>query len=354
MSEERTEQATSKKLTDARQKGQVLRSKEVHDVMQFAAVVLVMTYTAQYMVEGLSVAMAHGLTAMGHGARRTITAGELTRMGLEVGRSLALLVGPIALASIVGAVASAYAMGGITLTAEPLTLNFNKLSPMAGLKKLAPMKAGPDLVRTLFALIGMVWVGYGVIQMLFSEVQTLGRTPLPESAGLAWTATITFFKRSLIVLSVLAGADYGLQKFRFMQSMKMTKQEVKDEHKNQEGNPQIKARVKRAQREMVRRRMLAAVKTATVVITNPTHIAVAIEYRRESMSAPKVVAMGADFMAEKIKAAAREHAVPMVENVTLARALYANAEVGETIPGDLFEAVAEVLAYMIRMKQLVL
>lgn len=354
MSEERTEQATAKKLLQAREKGQVLRSREVHDVMQFAAVVLVLIYFGQHVVEGLATTMAAGLTAVGHGARRTITAGELTRMGLETGRSLAILVGPIALASIAGAFASVYAMGGITLTAEPLTLNFNKLSPMAGLRKLAPMKAGPDLVRTLFALAGMLWVGYGVIQTLFGEVQTLGRVPLPDAGLLAWNATITFFKRSLIVMGALAGADYGMQRFRFMQSMKMTKQEVKDEHKMQEGNPQIKARVRRAQKEMVRRRMLAAVPTATLVITNPTHIAVALEYRREQMSAPKVVAMGGDYLAEKIKAAAREHAVPIVENVALARALYANAEVGEAIPGDLFEAVAEVLAYMIRLKQLVL
>jgi flagellar biosynthetic protein FlhB len=132
----------------------------------------------------------------------------------------------------------------------------------------------------------------------------------------------------------------------------MTKQEVKDDLKNSEGNPEIKARVRRVQREMVRRRMLAATKKATVVITNPTHFAVALEYKRDAMAAPRVLAKGADHIAQRIKDVAREHGIPTVENVTLARALFAHAEIDEVIPADLFEAVAEVLAYLVRLKQL--
>ncbi len=135
-------------------------------------------------------------------------------------------------------------------------------------------------------------------------------------------------------------------------TLKMTKQEVKEEHKMLEGNPEIKGRVRRLQREMARRRMLAAVPKATVVITNPTHFAVALEYKRDAMAAPRVVAKGADHTAQRIKDVAREHGVPTVENVTLARALYAHAEIDEVIPADLFEAVAEVLAYLVRLKQL--
>jgi flagellar biosynthesis protein FlhB len=153
---------------------------------------------------------------------------------------------------------------------------------------------------------------------------------------------------------VVAGADFFLQKWRYTQGLRMTKQEIKDESKMLEGNPEIKGRVRKMQREIARRRMLADVPKATVVITNPTHIAVALEYQRERMAAPKVLAIGGDLMAERIKKVAREHGVPIVENVALARALYANAEVGDSIPGDLFEAVAEVLAYLIKLKQLVL
>jgi flagellar biosynthetic protein FlhB len=352
--EERTEKPTWKRLRDARDKGQVLRSREVHDVLQMGAVVLALVWFAHYTLEGLAAILMFSLEAMGHGARRAITAGELTRMGLETGRTLAVLVGPIALASVIGGLAGVMAQGGINLSAEPLTPNLGKLNPVNGLKRLVPTKAGLDLVRTLFALAGMLWVGHGVLQGLLEDVQQLGRAPLPQSGLLAWTAMITFLKRSLIVMAVLAGADYGLQRWRYMKGLRMTKQEIKDESRMQEGNPEIKGRVRKAQREMARKRMLAAVPTATVVITNPTHIAVALEYRREKMFAPTVVAMGADHLAAKIRAIARDRGVPIVENVTLARALYANADVGEVIPGDLFEAVAEVLAYLIRLKQLVL
>jgi flagellar biosynthetic protein FlhB len=182
---------------------------------------------------------------------------------------------------------------------------------------------------------------------------TLGRITPAQSASLAWQVAEAFLRRAWVIFALLAGGDYLLQRFRYMQSLRMTKQEVKDEMRLMEGAPEIKARVRKAQREMARKRMLAAVPTATVIITNPTHVAVALEYKRERMHAPKVVAKGGDHMAERIKKVAREAGVPVVENITLARALFANAEVGETIPGDLFEAVAEVLAYLIKLKQLV-
>jgi flagellar biosynthetic protein FlhB len=169
----------------------------------------------------------------------------------------------------------------------------------------------------------------------------------------AWTHAVAFLKRAAIALLALAAADFGLQKWRTAQSLKMTKQEVRDDHRLAEGNPEIKARVRRVQREMFRKRMLAAVPKATVVVTNPTHFAVALQYTR-GQAAPEVVAKGADNMALRIRTIAREHGVPIVENPALARAIYRQVDVGEFIPGDLFEAVAEVLAYLIRLEQLVL
>jgi flagellar biosynthetic protein FlhB len=160
--------------------------------------------------------------------------------------------------------------------------------------------------------------------------------------------------RASLTLALLAGADYGLQYWRWYAQVKMTRQEVKDEFRANDGNPEIKARVRRVQREMTRRRMLHAVKTATVVITNPTHFAVALTYRRGEMAAPMVVAKGQDLMAARIRKVAAQHGVPTVEHVTLARALYKSAEIGDAIPGDLFGAVAEVLAYLVRLKQIVL
>jgi flagellar biosynthetic protein FlhB len=157
---------------------------------------------------------------------------------------------------------------------------------------------------------------------------------------------------SAIALFVIAGADYMVQRWRFTSSLKMTKAEVRDDTKLTEGNPEIKGRIRRMQRDLARRRMMADVKRATVVITNPTEYAVALEYRREAMVAPKVVAKGRGVLAARIKAIAREHDIPTVENVPLAQALYKTVEVGQTIPGNLFDAVAEVLAYLIRLKRL--
>lgn len=193
----------------------------------------------------------------------------------------------------------------------------------------------------------------------------VGKEILIDSPRLAWMAPHaaategarhlqTMLMRVGFALLVLAGADYGIQAWRYYSSLKMTKQEVRDESRSNDGNPEVKGRVRQVQREMQKRRMLGAVKTATVVITNPTHFAVALEYRRSTMSAPVVVAKGKDHLAQRIKAIAREKGIPMVENVPLAQALYREAEVGQSIPGDLFGAVAEVLAYLVRIKQVLL
>lgn len=335
-------------------RGQVARSKEVHDAFQFAAALIALTYFGRVMVEGLSRQMVAGLESVGRTAHRTVTAGDFTGLALEMGLVLVVLVGPIAAASIIGGVGSVVAQGGWVVSWEPLQLNIGRLSPMNGIKRLAPSKAGLDLVRTLLIFVALVWIAYDLVQEVLRQSVTLGRVNAEQAGALTWQSVAIFLRRSLIVFATIAGADWFLQKYRYRQGLRMTKQEIKDESKMTEGNPEIKGRIRRAQREAARRRMLASVPKATVVITNPTHIAVALEYQRERMVAPKVVAMGGDLMAERIKKVAREHGVPMVENVALARALYANAEVGDSIPGDLFEAVAEVLAYLIKLKQLVL
>ncbi len=159
---------------------------------------------------------------------------------------------------------------------------------------------------------------------------------------------------TLGLLLVLGAADYGIQKWRYIDQLKMTDEELKEDHKQQESNPEIKARIRKIRRELFRSRMMKAVPNATVVLTNPTHYAVALEYKREKNIAPVVVAKGQDLVAAKIREVARHHSVPIIENPSLTRALYKECEIGDTIPGPLFGAVAEVLAYLVRIKQLVL
>lgn len=351
-SEERTEQPTARKLNQARTRGQVARSKEVNDAFQIAASVLAITWFGRVMVEGLSRQVVVGIQGMGSRAHHTVNAGDFTSLALEMGLVLLVLVGPVAAASVLGVFAAVWAQGGWVLSWEPLHLNFAKLSPMNGLKRLAPSKAGLDSLRTLIIFTALAWIAYGLVTEMLRQSVTLGRVTAEQAGAISWQSVSVFLRRALIVFATVAAADWFLQKWRFRQGMRMTKQEIKEESKMTEGNPQIKARIRRAQRAAIRRRMLAAVPKATLVITNPTHIAVALDYHRERMVAPKVVAMGGDLMAERIKKVARESGVPIVENVALARALYANAEVGDTIPADLFEAVAELLAYLIKLKHI--
>jgi flagellar biosynthesis protein FlhB len=277
---------------------------------------------------------------------------ELTTIASRYLGHLALIVGPVMLTALVAGLAAVSTQGGWNVSWQPLTPSFGRLSPANGLKRLLPARAGVDVVRVGLVSIALAWVAWGVIRPFVEEAMLLSRLSPADAGATAWATVLTLVKRALIVFGVVAAADYAYKRYQWKRGLRMTKQEVKEEHKMLEGNPQIKARVRRIQRDMARRRMLAAVPKATVVITNPTHYAVALEYRREHMAAPRVVAKGADHLAQKIKDVARQHGVPTVENVTLARALYANAEVDETIPASLFEAVAEVLAYLVRLKQL--
>ena len=352
MSQERTEQPTSKRLRDAAERGQVARSKEVQDVVQLAAALMTLSWVGSYMVRTLADRVGAGLSRIDGVAHRTVMPSELTAIATSYLGWLALIVGPVMLTAVVAGLAAVSAQGGWNVSWEPLQPKFSKLSPVNGIKRLVPTKAGLDLVRVALVATALAWVAWGVVQPFVETAPLLSRVNLADATGSTWQTVLTLVKRGLIVFATIATADYLLKRYQLRRSLKMTKQEVKDEHKMLEGNPEIKGRVRRLQREMARRRMLAAVPKATVVITNPTHFAVALEYRRDAMAAPRVLAKGADHVAQRIKDVARAHGIPTVENVTLARALFSHAEIDEVIPANLFEAVAEVLAYLVRLKQL--
>ena len=236
----------------------------------------------------------------------------------------------------------------------PLKLNFAALNPAQGLQKLAPKQSGVDLVKTVIAVIVLSLLSWQIIRELLTAAPQLSWLSPVDAAKYGWGRLERLLWQCGFAMLVIAAGDFGVQKWRFYSSLKMTKQEVREEGKSAETNPEVKARVRKIQRDMSRSRMLKAVESATVVITNPTHYAVALEYRREKGGAPVVVAKGKDLMAARIRKIAREAGVPIMENVSLAQALYAGAEIGDAIPGALFGAVAEVLAYLVRIKQLML
>lgn len=353
MAGEKTEDPTSKRLTDAKRRGQMARSRDLGDALHLGLVLLVLAWWGGSMMQGLGVSMQEALGRVGESPLHTITGGDVVNLVLHGLWQLSWLVGPVALGALVSTAVSTQAQGGFNLATEGLRLDLTRLSPVNGFKKLAPSKAGLDLVKTLLVATIVGAVAWSAIHTVVADAGTLALSHPSTAAAIGWEHVRGFLMRAVIAMLALAGADVGLQKWRHLQSLKMTKQEVKDDHKLAEGSPEIKARVRRAQREMTRKRMLAAVPTATVVITNPTHFAVALTYER-GQAAPEVVAKGADHLAARIRALAREHGVPIVENPPLARSIYGRAEVGDRIPAELFEAVAEVLAYLIRLKQLVL
>jgi flagellar biosynthetic protein FlhB len=258
------------------------------------------------------------------------------------------------MATLVAGVATQSLQSGWNFAPEALTVDFNRLNPVNGFKRFGLMQSGMDTLKTFVSVAVIAWIAWVVVDAVMNQgLSLVWMSPL-DAARTGWAHAESLMWKAAWGLAFLALGDYGLQRYRLMQSLKMTKQEVKDEARQAEGSPEVKGRIRRIQREMARRRMLDAVPKATVVITNPTHFAVALEYRRGEMTAPKVLAKGADHIALQIRERARKHGIPLVENKPLAQALFKTAEVGETIPAPLFAAVAEVLAQLIRLKQLVL
>jgi flagellar biosynthetic protein FlhB len=350
---ERTEKPTQKRLDEARKRGQLARSRDVVQVAVFAAALVALQRWGVHALGLLEDAIKAAIVQAGAAASRPIDAGDITQMVVQGGALVGSSVGPIAAASAMAAVAASVLQTGWVVASEGLTIDWGRLSPANGLKRIGNF-AWYELLKMTLVAAALGYVAYQTTEGVIADAPRMAAMPTIATASDAWATAAQLAKRSLLVLAVAAAADFAFQKYRHLSSLRMTKQEVKDEQRQSEGNPMIKSRIRRIQREMSRKRMLLATKKATVVITNPTHFAVALEYRREGMAAPRVVAKGTGLLAQRIKEIAREAGVPMVENVPLAQALYKSVEVGDAIPNELFEAVAEVLAYLIRLKQLVL
>lgn len=351
---ERTEKPSAKRLKDAHEKGQVARSQDFVAALILLAVTVVLVRTGTGALARMSSRLASGLSRLDESARHGMALNDLANLVVADIVLLGTVAGPFLMAAATVALAANFSQTGWVFAPDRLTPDWSKLSPSKGLSRLKPSQSGLDLLKTMVKATAVGVLGYYGIREVMYDGPRLAWLSAPAAAAAGWEHLRSLLTQAGIALLAIAGADYGLQKWRHHSSLKMTKQELRDEAKMSEGSPEVKARVRRIQREMTRKRMLGAVKTATVVITNPTHYAVALRYDRATMTAPVVVAKGADHMAQRIKKLARDAGVPMVENVPLAQALYKGAEVGGEIPGPLFGAVAEVLAYLVRIKQLML
>jgi flagellar biosynthesis protein FlhB len=351
---EKTEKASAKKLKDARKKGQVVRSRDLVVALTSLALTMVLTTVGGGMMARLGGRLLSGLARIGDRPLAPMNAADITTMVGGDFILVAVIVGPLLATAVVVTLGMNVAQSGWVFAPESLTPDFTKLSPAKGLKRLMPSQSPLDLVKMVIGVTVISVLALHIVREVILDSARVAWMAPADAALDGWSRLRSLLWLSGLWLAGLAGADFGLQYWRQRSSLKMTKQEVRDEGKSSEGSPEVKARVRKVQREMSRRRMLAAVKTATVVVTNPTHFAVALRYHRDTMAAPIVVAKGRDLMAERIKKVARENSVPTVENVSLAQALYKGAEIGDAIPGALFGAVAEVLAYLVRIKQLMM
>jgi flagellar biosynthetic protein FlhB len=351
---ERTEKPTPKRLKEARERGQVAVSRDVSLALGSLAATGVLVGAGSFLLHRLALSLTQSLSHFGDSPLREMKGEDLVPLVTSGGTLVALTAGPVAVAAAASGVLSSVLQSGFNFSTQPLTPDFKRLNPVNGFKKLAPSRAGLDTVKAIVTATILTVLGWRVGTTLLADASRLTWAGPVASAGRVWADVLRLLWQAGFALLAIGGLDFGLQKWRLHRSLKMTKQEVKDEARSGEGNPEIKARVRRIQRDMFRKRMLQAVPRATVVLTNPTHYAVALEYKRDKNAAPVVIAKGADLIAAKIREIARDHSIPIVENPPLTRALFKECEVGEVIPGPLFGAVAEVLAYLIRIKQLVL
>lgn len=337
--EERTEQATPRKRQKAREKGQVSRSKELISMAATGGVIIAFYLTGDYFIKNLSGLMKR-LLSLEYGID------PFTAMR-QSSTEMLLILSPFFALSISLVFISGFLQGGFVM--KPLSLELERINPLSGLKRLFSFSGMTEALKSIFKfLIGGI-LFYVVIKrsvLLLPSTMAMG---LQESWRVSEDLIVRAVLSGFLVFFIIAVIDYVLERWRFERSLRMTRQEIKEEQKETEGDPLIRSRIRSIQREMARRRMMQEVPKATVVITNPTHIAVALLYKRGEMDAPKVIAKGAGLIAEKIKEIAIKHNVPVVEDKPLARSLY-KLSIGSFIPEELYKATAKVLAHIYRMR----
>lgn len=345
-SQEKTEEPTPKRLQQARDKGQVARSRELNTVAVLLAGAGGLMVFGPQMLVGLIELIRDALSFDRGVAMHSDQLGQ--RLGAFLLEGL-LATAPLAVLLFLVALIAPMALGGLAASAQAIAPKWEKLDPVKGLKRVFGPQGLMELLKALGKFLVITVAGAVILWSLAGDILDLTRMALlPALQRAAWLCGWAFVALSSVLL-VIAAVDVPFQIWQHTKQLRMTRQEVKDELKDTEGKPEVKAKMRQTQREMARGRMMADVPTADVVVTNPTHYAVALRYEREER-APTVVAKGVDHIAEAIRELAREHDVECLEAPPLARALYGSTEIGQEIPASLFVAVAQVLAYVYQLK----
>jgi len=346
--QDRTEQPTARRLEKAREEGNVARSMELNSVAVLLAGLLALRWGGELIFGRISGLIRLVYSNLG---KIDLTAATLPSQFRNLLQLVFPIFGPVLLVIMLAGLAVNFAQVGFFLTLKPLTPKIDRLSPLRGIKNLLSLRSLVELFKGLLKLAVVALITYTVLSRRLEDFWKMMYASI--SGLLATTGDVIYdvYLKVAIVLLFIAGADYGYQRWQHLKNLRMTKQEVKDEYKEYE-NPQIKGRIRSMQRQLARRRMMAAVPSATVVVTNPTFIAVALKYEPKNKSdAPVVVAKGQRKIAEKIRAIAQEHNIPIIENKPLARSLYESVDVGMEIPTAFYQAVAEILVQVYKMKR---
>lgn len=343
---ERTEEPTAKKLSDAREKGQIARSKDLGTMFVLLGAASAMLLVGESLVSALKSVMARLFSLTREEALDVYALFDLVSDAVySILTPILWIFAIIMLAAFIGN----SLLGGMSFSWSAMAPKANRLSPIAGFKRMFGLQALVEFIKSLMKFFVVVIVAYLLLTSLFEEILALSLENIPTNFGHAVNMLLWMFIALSMSLIIIAAVDAPYQKWNHTRQLKMTKQEVKDEMKNADGNPEIKGRIRRLQYEMSQRRMMQDVPDADVVITNPTHYSVAIKYDPNGTQAPTVIAKGIDEMAIHIRTIAKEHGVEILQSPALARSLYYTTEVNEEIPEQLFAAVAQILAFVFQL-----
>lgn len=346
--DQKTEDASAKRITDTQEKGNFAQSREISSAFILLASIIAFSFAGRHATDTVLQTWYVLLTRLG---TFHLDANELFLLVKWSMFKFMIITAPILLTIMVaGVIANVIQIGGLQFSLHPLSPKFNKLNPLKGFARIFSKNSVVELFKSLSKIAIVSIVAYQTIKGHWGEIPTLMGFGVAQTLSFMGGVMIEIMVKVLLIMIILAALDFAFQKYTYLVNLRMTKQEVKDERKDMEGNPQIKQRIRTAQVEMTRRRMMAAVPDADVIVTNPTHFSIAIKYDVENYAAPLVVAKGQNEIALRIREIAKENNVPLVEDKPLAHTLYKTVEIGQIIPASLYKAVAEILAYVFKLK----
>lgn len=345
--EEKTEQATPKKRQDARKKGMVAQSREIPSVMVLTGGICVLGAMGSWIICSLSSFMNSYFQGL---ALRTLNEDTIIEFFAQGLRQTGAILLPMMLVVLIAGIAGNILQIGFMFNTQSLSPKAAKLNPIKGMKKLFSIKSLVELIKSSFKIIIVGGVAYLMIRGDLETIPGMMLTDVNNILVFIGVASLKICLYTCLALIIVAALDYAFQKWEHEKNIKMSKHEIKEETKQREGDPIVKAKIKNIQREMSQRRMMESVPDADFIVTNPTTLAIALKYDQENMAAPKVIAKGAGLIAEKIKEIARNNDIPIIENKPVAQSIYKMVDIDDVIPAALYRAVAEILAYVYRLK----